>query len=952
MVAGVQVQVLAQSTLVLSGNNSYSGGTFIADGATVQVTNDNSVGTGTVTLANGYFMAGPGDVTIGNSFKTDNTLGGGFDANGARLTIAGNIADGSGGAGSVTIFDSMGGGAVVFTGTNTYSGGTWIGFGGTLELGSLARSGSLVGQVTNAGTFDIVNADTTGITSISNDGSFSTVQTIFHNSTSASSIAITNIEGGQTIFLDTSSAGNATINNTGSFVPGFTMFSDRSTAGNATIDNGNGFTGFQAQANAGTAKITNHDHGVTSFDDAASAGSATIVNNNRGTTSFFNYATAGNATIITNRGGSTFFQDHATGGTAQFITNGTGSVDFSASTGTNGDGRITAGSIAGSGSYVIGAGNTLVVGGNNLSTVVSGRITDGCGCGPGGSGALEKVGSGRLTLSGINRYTGTTTVNGGMLEVDGSILSSNLTTVNAGGALTGTGTVGNTTIASGGIFMPGNGVPGSMMKVSGNLAFQSGTLYLVTLDSTRSTMASVSGTASLSGSVGVAVVPGSSVMKQYRILTASGGVSGSFDGVAVTGGPAALVGSVSYDAHNAYLNLTLDFGAQQGLNENQRNVGTTLTNFFNANGGIASAFALLTPAGLTQASGEAATGTQQATFKAMNLFLGLITDPFVAGRDGDGSGGGSAPAYAATTTSAMARDAFAKLPAKAEARNDAPDPRWRVWGAAFGGGSDTDGNAALGSHAATLQAWGVVGGADVRLSPATLVGFALSGGATSFGVAGLGGGRSDLFQAGVFARHSVGASYVTGALAYGGQEVTTDRTVTIAGSDRLQARFNSNSISGRIEAGHRLAMAATGVTPYAGAQFTALHLPATAEQVLAGNGTFALSYTAKNVTWSRSELGVRTDRSYALSNANLTLRGRVAWAHDFNPDRTAAASFQTLPGTFFIVSGAAQPRDLALTSASAEMTWLNGWSTAATFEGEFSASSRSYAGKGVVRYAW
>jgi hypothetical protein len=31
---------------------------------------------------------------------------------------------------------------------------------------------------------------------------------------------------------------------------------------------------------------------------------------------------------------------------------------------------------------------------------------------------------------------------------------------------------------------------------------------------------------------------------------------------------------------------------------------------------------------------------------------------------------------------------------------------------------------------------------------------------------------------------------------------------------------------------------------------------------------------------------------------------------------------------------------------------LNGWSAAATFEGEFSNVTRSYAGKGVVRYVW
>jgi hypothetical protein len=32
--------------------------------------------------------------------------------------------------------------------------------------------------------------------------------------------------------------------------------------------------------------------------------------------------------------------------------------------------------------------------------------------------------------------------------------------------------------------------------------------------------------------------------------------------------------------------------------------------------------------------------------------------------------------------------------------------------------------------------------------------------------------------------------------------------------------------------------------------------------------------------------------------------------------------------------------------------YANGWSAAATFEGEFSNVTSSYAGKGVVRYTW
>jgi len=62
--------------------------------------------------------------------------------------------------------------------------------------------------------------------------------------------------------------------------------------------------------------------------------------------------------------------------------------------------------------------------------------------------------------------------------------------------------------------------------------------------------------------------------------------------------------------------------------------------------------------------------------------------------------------------------------------------------------------------------------------------------------------------------------------------------------------------------------------------------------------------------------------------------------------------FQALPGASFVVGGAAQARDAALATASAEVKWINGWSAAATFEGEFSAVTRSYAGKGAVRYAW
>jgi uncharacterized protein with beta-barrel porin domain len=278
-----------------------------------------------------------------------------------------------------------------------------------------------------------------------------------------------------------------------------------------------------------------------------------------------------------------------------------------------------------------------------------------------------------------------------------------------------------------------------------------------------------------------------------------------------------------------------------------------------------------------------------------------------------------------------------------------------VWAAGFGGSQSSDGNAAVGSNAATSQVFGTAVGADYLLSPRTVMGFALAGGGTGASVANSGTARSDLFQVGAFVRHRSGPAYVTAGVGYGWQDITTDRTVTVSGVDHLQAEFHANAWSGRVEGGYRVAVPFTkglGITPYAAAQFTTVALPAYAETAVSGAGTFALSYSGRNVTDGRSEIGVRTDRTFAIRNGLLTVNGRLAWAHDFDPDRFAAASFLALPASGFTVNGATPGRDAALTSLGADINWLNGWSAHAGFEGAFSDVSRSYAGKGTLRYTW
>jgi uncharacterized protein with beta-barrel porin domain len=561
------------------------------------------------------------------------------------------------------------------------------------------------------------------------------------------------------------------------------------------------------------------------------------------------------------------------------------------------------------------------------------------------------------TVSGLLTNTAGTTVNNGALNGGANV---------SGGTFAGSGTVTNLNVS--GTFAPGNGTPGSSMTVTGNLAFQSGAMYLVTLNPATASFASVGGTATLNGTAAAVYLVGNYVSKKYTILTAAGGVSGTFGSLVNTNVPANFTSSLSYDANNAYVSLTLNFVPNPapnfggGLNINQQNVANTLVNFFNRTGGIPLAFGALTPAGLTLASGELGTGMIQSAIKADDMFLNLLLDPSVAGpAAGFASGGTGASQFAADDEEALSyaakrkasaseREAYA-MATKAPMLAPQPVSRWSVWGAAYGGSATTDGNAVVGSHDTTSRAYGVVGGADYKVSPDALIGFALAGGGTNYALSdAMVRGRSDLFQAGVFGRQNIGAASLSAALAYGWYDVTTNRTVALAGADVLQGKFKAETFSGRFEGGYRFATPLAGITPYVAAQVISFNLQAYAEQVLAG--TFALNYGAQTTTATRTELGLRTDKSFAVQNGIFTLRGRAAWAHDYDNARAVGAVFQTLPGAAFVVNGAKADPDGALVSADAEMKWLNGFSLAATFEGEFSGNTTSYAGKGVARYTW
>ena len=580
---------------------------------------------------------------------------------------------------------------------------------------------------------------------------------------------------------------------------------------------------------------------------------------------------------------------------------------------------------------------------------------------------LDVQASGVWTLGG-NSAIGATTVQTGTLNVSG-VLSSPVT-VDSGGALAGPGAVGNVSILSGGIFHPGSGVAGSSMTVNGTLGLAAGSTYVVDINPSTSSFASVSGLAT-PGGASVKIASGSQIAfhQTYAILTAAGGVSGTFDPTVAYN---SAKGTLSYDADDAYLTFTSSAMAAflpRGSGSNNLNVGTALDKFVNNGGALPSGFGSLysLPApqlasALTQLSGPATTGVHHATFNAMNSFVGMFFDGAGVGNTGivGGRAIGPAPvpggvlAYDDNPTfGSSASAALAAVTPRDQKSATIATPAWSVWAQSYGGTATTGGASGVGSSATTSQTYGLVVGADYRLSPDTVLGFGLGGGGTNFGLAnGLGGGRSDLLQAGAYALHNFGSAYVGAVAAYSWQNVTTNRTVTAGSSENLQAKFDANTFVARAEAGDRFATSVAGVTPYGALQTTTILLPSYAESALSGGSAFALSHASQTVTDTRTELGARFDKSFALTNALLTLGGRLAWAHDFQLNASAVATFQSLPGASFTVNGATPSPNSALVSAGAEVKWASGFSVLASFEGDFSSNTRSYGGQGTLRYAW
>jgi outer membrane autotransporter protein len=593
------------------------------------------------------------------------------------------------------------------------------------------------------------------------------------------------------------------------------------------------------------------------------------------------------------------------------------------------------------------------------------------------------VNSGTTILDGANSATNVT-VNGGTLEVGdaadtGAILTITGTNpLNVSGTLAGHGTVaGDVAVASGGTLSPGGSI--GTLTIDGDLTLSAGSTYAVEISPTQASKTQITGTATLGGATVVATVTspqlGSFEGHTYTILSATD-VIGTFNPkvtFAATGLTSAEqitfenAASLSYDPNDVDLSLiapsfVVTLALPSNAPTNAQHVGGAINQFIVNGGTLPAGFQNLvnfSGAALNNAVNSLAGQTQGSFvpvgFDAGTMFLNLLLNPFIDGREAAGGFGGpsagSGLAYASDEAKPAAYQALASALSPAVIGFA---PHISLWASAYGGEGTIGGDTATGAASSKSQIYGFAAGADDHVAPDTMFGLAIGGGGTNWQLNGLGDGSSGLFQMGAYGTRLFGPAYVSGALAYSLQDVRNSRDAEVGTSDPLNGDFVANVLSGRIEGGYHLPFAALTLTPYGAVQSQTMFLPSYGEVGVNGASPFALTYDGRATTDTRTEVGAWFDTDVpSLLNGNVKFYGRAAFAHDFENEGSATAFFQSLPGSGSFIVDSAKPDDnSALVTAGLEYKLGDGWSVLAKFDGEFSGNSTIVGGTGVLRKVW
>ncbi len=601
---------------------------------------------------------------------------------------------------------------------------------------------------------------------------------------------------------------------------------------------------------------------------------------------------------------------------------GNGSIVFNHSE----TGYILSADISGAGKVVAEAGVTTLGGNNSYSggtTISSGTlkgtsksfgsggiandaqlVVDGAGTlsnGISGTGTFEKTGDGNLVLTGNSTYTGTTAVSSGKLSVNGSLASP--VSVGTGATLGGSGTIGGLTVGSGGTLAPGNSI--GTLASTGSATFASGSRYEVEIDAAgNSDRLAVTGTITIDNDVSLVVTSlanqtAYSLSTRYTILTATGGITGTFSSVGENFAYLTARVARSADDGTTYLSFAraspdAGFLAAETSTANARGAANAIEALGESSPLYEAAVFLQqgeTQSAFAQLAGEIHPSLAMALINRSQLTRDVILNRLRSAFEGVDARPILPVAYAEGGSNPF----------------DIDEGSLTFWSSGFGsrGRIDGDGNGA----SADMKGGGVLFGVDGDLADGWRAGVAAGYGrdVISQGSPAASADVDSYYVAG-YAGKTIGPASLRLGATHAFQDVETRRAVSFSTlKEYLTAGYDASTTQVFAEAAWRFDFDLTHIEPYANIAYVNTRTDAFREM----GGIAAVSSGAVSHDEFYSTLGARISRDIALEGMLGRAMLDIGWRHAYGDPMMESALFYD-GGSAFSVTSAAMARDVAL----------------------------------------
>jgi subtilase-type serine protease len=526
-------------------------------------------------------------------------------------------------------------------------------------------------------------------------------------------------------------------------------------------------------------------------------------------------------------------------------------------------------------------------------------------------GSLIKSGAGHLILTGDSTYRGPTTVNGGLLSVNGSLTSA--VTVNDGGTLGGSGRIGALTANSGGRVAPGNSI--GTLNVAGDVTFAPGSTYAVELSPTASDRIVAGGTATISGATVSLSLENSPTLlstaeaksllgHQYDILQAAGGIQGQFG--AVVPDYLFIGGSLASTGNGITLSVERNATsfASVGQTPNQRAVASAVEGMGAGNSVYESLLLSATASDAQQAfqqlSGE--------IYPALGSVL--IND------------------------SRQLRDAIG------ERLHDANSAQGNGWVKALGAWGTTDSQHDTAGYSTSIG--GLLAGVDGVLDEQTRIGLVTgySDSSLSMGSGTHASAKVDSYHLGAYAGHDIGAWRLSTGAAYSWHRADVKRDLQYGDvSAKQKAKVDAATTQVFGEAAYRLNVQALALEPFANLAYVHLDSDGFTEK----GDAAALKSSGDQRDAVLSTLGVRAIKTINLSGSQkLDVSGRLGWQHSLS-DIESEQHLRFASGSApYSVESSPQVRDAALVGVQASLALSRDVRVNLDYNGQLASREKSH----------